>query len=1251
MKILIDLQGAQASGRFRGVGRYTTALAKAMLRHGRGHEFWIALNGAMYESAAELTEMFSSLLPRQRIRSFHIPTPVAEIDAANAWRTRAAEIMREHFLADLAPDLVHVSSLFEGIGHDAATSVGQVGMGVPTAVTLYDLIPLLNPKSYLVDDRARAWYLRKAQSLKRADLLLAISTSSACEAIEALHVPQERITTIGAGVDPVFHPVTLDMAEEAQLRARYGLARGVVLYTGGADPRKNLQGLINGFARLPARLRQTHRIAIVGELGEEEKRLLHDGATSVGLGSDELCFTGYVPEADLIALYSICAAFVFPSFHEGFGLPAAEAMACGAPVIGSNTTSISEVIGLAEALFDPHDPGDISDRLKRVLTDQAFQFRLKAHGPIQAGQFTWDTVATRALDAFERLHHARVAEQQMMAPSPGRMPNKTRPSLAFISPLPGACTRAADAAAQLLPELACYYDITCIVDQTEVMDPWTLANFPRRGPAWFKSNASSFDRTLYCYAESIEHKYVLSLLRVCPGTVLLQDFPSPGLPTILDLAAETSTSALQMLHKMHGLEAVAVAKRDGLSTALTRFPGVEELLNIADGVIVDTQGAIDTVIRLYGQGVAVRLWVAAPGRSLSTVSNRTQARAQLELRQDDFVVCSFGDPTEDACVDRLLASWLASKLSGDDSCRLIFVGSATDDAFGQAVAGGGACPGKGRIAVVEAVTAEAHDAHLAASDLIVQVGSRRTVQEADAVRDGVHHGLRVIATGRNIPAGLPAGAVIRLDQHFAVDELTRILERLRAENSSLRQLGRGLGHLPYQVRAAQEYRDAVEHFAADAERVGHRRLIERLARVASDSEPTAADLEATAIAIVENAPSFGRKQILLDITVLAVRDVGTGIQRVTRNVATELIAAPPDGYRVEFVRLADSGYVYARDYASRFVGLESGLLPDEPVELRRGDIFLGLDLNMNAPSVRPWFEAMRRQGVAVFFVVYDLLPATMPTMFGSEIEPIYRAWLTMIIEIADGLLCISRSVADELHSWIDKTRLRLVAPLRIGWFHQGTGLGVKRSVPKLSPQEEQLLADVNARPSILAVGSVEPRKGYSQMLGAFDILWKRGVDVSLVIVGIKGWMMEDLIRQLESHPQNGRRLFWLSGISDEMLTRFYQTATVLLAASVGEGFGLPLVEAAQCKLPIIARDLAVFREVAGEHASYFNTNDADGLADVVSQWLTEHHSAAAPVITHPSWLTWKQSVDQLLAFIVGDVSYLTVRLDERPRPL
>ena len=165
------------------------------------------------------------------------------------------------------------------------------------------------------------------------------------------------------------------------------------------------------------------------------------------------------------------------------------------------------------------------------------------------------------------------------------------------------------------------------------------------------------------------------------------------------------------------------------------------------------------------------------------------------------------------------------------------------------------------------------------------------------------------------------------------------------------------------------------------------------------------------------------------------------------------------------------------------------------------------------------------------------------------------------------------------------------------------------------------------------VGTIEPRKGHAQALAAFERLWTAGVQANLIIVGREGWGLEQLTKRLRTHPERGKRLLWLEGASDEMLLRFYESAVALLAASEGEGFGLPLVEAAKHGLPIIARDLPVFREVAGEHAFYFSGMSPEDLGAAISSWLALRERGEAPSSEGMPWLTWAQSTSQLLDVI------------------
>jgi glycosyltransferase involved in cell wall biosynthesis len=194
-----------------------------------------------------------------------------------------------------------------------------------------------------------------------------------------------------------------------------------------------------------------------------------------------------------------------------------------------------------------------------------------------------------------------------------------------------------------------------------------------------------------------------------------------------------------------------------------------------------------------------------------------------------------------------------------------------------------------------------------------------------------------------------------------------------------------------------------------------------------------------------------------------------------------------------------------------------------------------------------------------------------------------------------------------------------------------------------------MLQEFSARPSFLMVGTLEPRKGHPEVLDAFERLWSAGVDVNLVIVGREGWkgLPDDMrrnipatVKRLANHPQKGKRLFWLDGISDEYLDEVYRACACLISASYGEGFGLPIIEAAHHSVPLLLRDIPVFREVAGEHAVYFTSDNGEQLANAVQEWLALHERRQVPESDKISFLTWAQSASNLGTLIHTQVSSL-----------
>jgi glycosyltransferase involved in cell wall biosynthesis len=246
----------------------------------------------------------------------------------------------------------------------------------------------------------------------------------------------------------------------------------------------------------------------------------------------------------------------------------------------------------------------------------------------------------------------------------------------------------------------------------------------------------------------------------------------------------------------------------------------------------------------------------------------------------------------------------------------------------------------------------------------------------------------------------------------------------------------------------------------------------------------------------------------------------------------------------------------------------------------------------------------------------------------------FEVWLRRLLGVADTVCCISQAVAAELEAWMGEAAIPFqYRRPEVRWFHLGADL--ERSAPSVGWPEAygKVNAAMEVSPTFLMVGTLEPRKGHSQALHAFEALWESGHTLNLVIVGKPGWLVDDLAERIRSHPENGAKLFWLQGASDECLEDLYRRATCLLAASEGEGFGLPLIESARRGLPILARDLPVFREVAGDAAYYFAGNSDVALSVRIMDWLALHEAGKAPTPDALAWLTWQQSASQLMAIV------------------
>ena len=360
-------------------------------------------------------------------------------------------------------------------------------------------------------------------------------------------------------------------------------------------------------------------------------------------------------------------------------------------------------------------------------------------------------------------------------------------------------------------------------------------------------------------------------------------------------------------------------------------------------------------------------------------------------------------------------------------------------------------------------------------------------------------------------------------------------------------------------------------------------------------------------------------------------DAGTGIQRVVRALLLQLAQAPPGGFDVLPVE-AGRWHRYRHApavFRARF-GLAERAAAHRELDVGRGDLYLGLDYApYDVVRHARQFDRWRRAGAKFVFVVHDLLPLGHPEWFGKPAVRAFQGWLQCLATYADGALCTSRAGRDELAAWLAPRRGGRVASIALDWFHLGGDIEASAPSRGTTAGFDAQLARLSASPSILLAGTLEPRKGHALALSAFERIWAAGRVVNLVFAGRAGWGVDALLRRIRAHPESGRRLVWLEDASDEMLCAAYRACAGLLMASEAEGFGLPIVEAARFGKPVLARDLPVFREIAGEHAAYFRGGTPEAVALEIEAWLDLVRRGRAPRSEAISGATWEEGARRL----------------------
>jgi glycosyltransferase involved in cell wall biosynthesis/ADP-heptose:LPS heptosyltransferase len=1191
MRIVIDMQGAQTESRFRGIGRYSLSLAQAIARKRGEHEVLLVLNGLFPHTIEPIRGAFQGLLPQENIRVWYALGPTRECDPRSALRRDAAELIREAFISTLSPDVVLVSSLFEGLGDDAVTSIGRFDVDTPVATVLYDLIPFINPDVQFQTNPIYIRYLdAKIDSVKRSAALLAISESSRQEALQALRFAPEQVSNVSAGCDLRFHRVEGTKEEIEALLSRLGIAKPYVMYTGGADERKNLPRLIQAFTRLPSDLRSQHQLVMVGKMPEGGVADLRQVAKDCGLGSAELIFTGYVDDLDLMQLYGQCRLFVFPSLHEGFGLPPLEAMACAAPVIAANATSLPEVVGREDAMFDPLSVESISRKMGQVLGDEAFRQDLIRYGAERVKQFSWDHSATKAIAAMER-----IARIPMVIETIGSVrqvatglfkPQKKRILVSKLDHM-GDLVLAIPAVMKLRARYphAC---IDALVGSWNVEAASALGVFDHIYVLDFFSKKSSEaaaarEENLAALTASMqEYDLAIDLRRQRDTRFILLKVPARRYVGY----ATTDES----LDAKLAVCLPAVPDEPFVVTKLNRTPISEQMLHLVDALPAE----VNDYIRLPD------LTLHSPQRPGSVA---IFPKAGNDVKE-------WGDRNFRRLIDLLIADPKVSLVS-------VYTANPKDSEPYQAVS-------DPKVVVRQSLSYEdllnslsGHSVCVANNSFGAHLASYLGIQVI-----GIYAGHETVTEWAPIFGN---ASVVYTPVECSPCHIAR-REDCKADFKCLGDI------TPEYVYSAIESRLVGRATVLPTKTVDD--VVDELLTAVAPQASRLHDGDRVRLAdcVARSIYKRRKKKLFVDVSELIRHDAKTGIQRVSRSILKVLLEEEPAEYAVVpvYATVDCPGYRQATEFGAQIVGRPYFEGDGEFIDYQIGDVFLGLDLQpVVVPAQREYLHEMRNHGVRVLFVIYDILFYSLPHCFDSGLVAALQRWLEVVAE-CDGAICISQAVAAELDAWLELGRVKRERRFDISWFHLGADIENSCPTKGVPVDAGAVLSRMNNTTTFLAVGTLEPRKGHGQILDAFDTLWCRGDDLSLVIVGKEGWNVNSMCKRIRSHPEFGHRLLWLEAISDEYLEKIYTAADCLVAASEGEGFGLPLIEAARYKLPIFARDIPVFREVAGANGAYFSATTGGEMAAGLDAWIELYKRGEHPKSDGIPILTWRQSAHQLV---------------------
>ena len=630
----------------RGIGNYAFGLFKTLIKSDKENHYYMfnvmdKFSWKSFINAENITEDYYFLGKDQFL-------------AHEPYKDLFGKII-QNFIKKYKIDVFIITSPFDG---HVLPYKQEWFNGIKVVAIVYDIIPFVMKKHYLADQNSYKWYMSCVDMLRWCDRLLVISNSVKNDLIRYLNFNADKINVIWGAINEHFQELDITSDVQKQIYAKFGIHGKYIMCTGGDDERKNISGLIRSYGRLPQNVKEEYQLVIVCKLSQLSIEKYHNLAIECN-AENQIVFTNYVSDEELVCLYNLASLMVFPSKYEGFGLPIVEAFACNVPVVTSNNSSLVEIAGDAAILVDPFSEDDVTRGILKALTDCNLE-DLKVKGKDRLNFFQWENVAQWMLQSIYSIN-MRTAKKET-----------DRKKIAFFTPLPPVESGISDYSVDIVREISKYFDIDIFIDdgyEVSCVFPDAVKIFNHRKYKFHQP----YYRTIYQVGNSSYHAYMLPYISKDNGIVVLHDYNLHGLLHYISMSKSNYNMYKKFLLEDYDKGTVetyiAKYKTGEVHPQIYEMPLNGAITNYSTQIIVHSEWAAEQLLR---KKIEYKVSVIPHYVIIKNIPNANIAKQELGLSNDNILIGMFGYIHETKRIFPILHAF--KELRKHENVRLVCVG-------------------------------------------------------------------------------------------------------------------------------------------------------------------------------------------------------------------------------------------------------------------------------------------------------------------------------------------------------------------------------------------------------------------------------------------------------------------------------------------------------------------------------------------------------------------------------------------------